>query len=101
MSSVFINTANLENHQEESQANHLFKPIAINPRNLRKSESEITSNSTIPLSNTSNESNAPPLVYPQFPIPCISDFNTTTIKEIPMQENKKAGYDIKIKLLKK
>ena len=97
MSSVFINTANLENHQEENQANHLFKPIAINPRNLRKSESEITSNSTIPLSNTSNESNAPPLVYPQFPIPCISDFNTTTIKEIPMQENKKAGYDIKMK----
>ena len=93
MTSVFNNTANIDKIKIDYQSTHLFKPIAINPRFLRKSESELTSNST----NGSNESNAPPLVYPQFQIPCISDFNLTTFKEMQV-ENKKPGYDIKIKL---
>ena len=46
--------------------NHLFKPLVVNQRMIRHSESDITTTSTtLPLSSVNNDSNIP-LIYPQF-----------------------------------
>ena len=52
--------------EELPHMNQLFKPLVINQRIVRRSESDITTTSTtLPLSSITNDQNIP-LIYPQF-----------------------------------
>ena len=68
MSTLIVNKPNAFKENEESlpHINQLFKPLVVNQRIVRRSESDITTTSTtLPLSSINNDSNIP-LIYPQF-----------------------------------
>ena len=68
MSTLVTNKLNSFKESEEniSHMNQLFKPLVVNQRIVRHSESDITTTSTtLPLSSINNEANIP-LIYPQF-----------------------------------
>ena len=79
MTTLVANKTNSFKEAENSVNNihQLFKPLAINQRLIRRSESDITSmtNTTLPLS-VNSDSNIP-LIYPQFQLGTISGLKTS------------------------
>ena len=68
MSTLVVNKPNSYKENEDTipHMNQLFKPLVVNQRIVRRSESDITTTSTtLPLSSLNNDSNIP-LIYPQF-----------------------------------
>ena len=67
MSTLISNKPSSTKDPEElPHMNQLFKPLVINQRIVRRSESDITTTSTtLPLSSITNDQNIP-LIYPQF-----------------------------------
>ena len=67
MSTLISNKLSSTKDPEElPHMNQLFKPLVINQRIVRRSESDITTTSTtLPLSSITNDQNIP-LIYPQF-----------------------------------
>ena len=77
MSTLVANKPLLSKESEESfpHNNQLFKPLVINQRIVRHSESDITTTSTtLPISSVNNDSNIP-LMYPQFQLGVIPSLN--------------------------
>ena len=77
MSTLVANKPLLSKESEESfpHNNQLFKPLVINQRIVRHSESDITTTSTtLPISSVNNDSNIP-LIYPQFQLGVIPNTN--------------------------
>ena len=77
MSTLVANKPLLSKESEESfpHNNQLFKPLVINQRIVRHSESDITTTSTtLPISSVNNDSNIP-LIYPQFQLGVIPSLN--------------------------
>ena len=77
MSTLVANKPFLSKESEESfpHNNQLFKPLVINQRIVRHSESDITTTSTtLPISSVNNDSNIP-LIYPQFQLGVIPSLN--------------------------
>ena len=77
MSTLVANKPIIPKESEESipHMNQLFKPLVINQRIVRHSESDITTTSTtLPISSVNNDSNIP-LIYPQFQLGVIPSLN--------------------------
>ena len=77
MSTLVANKPITPKESEESipHMNQLFKPLVINQRIVRHSESDITTTSTtLPISSVNNDSNIP-LIYPQFQLGVIPSLN--------------------------
>lgn len=102
MSTLVANKLNSfkENEEGVSHMNQLFKPLVINQRIVRRSESDITTTSTLPLSSVNNDSNIP-LIYPQFQLGVIPSLkNNRPINSafiFQQQENNKKILDLKNK----
>ena len=102
MSTLVANKLNSFKQNEEgvSHMNQLFKPLVINQRIVRRSESDITTTSTLPLSSVNNDSNIP-LIYPQFQLGVIPSLkNNRPINSafiFQQQENNKKILDLKNK----
>ena len=103
MSTLIVNKPNAFKENEESlpHMNQLFKPLVVNQRIVRRSESDITTTSTtLPLSSINNDSNIP-LIYPQFQLGVIPSMKNK-IQMNPayifqQQENNKKILDMKNK----
>ena len=101
MTKVIQNKTNFNKISEDSVNNihQLFKPLILNQRLMRRSESDITTmtNSSIPLS-VNNDSNVP-LIYPQFQLGSLSGLKSSPqLHSFIYQENKnKKLLDIKNK----
>ena len=103
MSTLIVNKPNAIKENEESlpHINQLFKPLVVNQRIVRHSESDITTTSTtLPLSSINNDSNIP-LIYPQFQLGVIPSMKNK-IQMNPayifqQQENNKKILDMKNK----
>ena len=67
-----------EAEETDNNLHQLFKPLVLNQRLIRRTESDITTitNSTLPLSTINNESNIP-LIYPQFQLGSISTLKSS------------------------
>ena len=91
------NTLNLK--EAEDSMHQLFKPLVINQRLMRRSESDITTitNSSLPLS-VNNDSNIP-LIYPQFQLGSLTGLKSQhQLHPFLYQENQKQKLiDIKNK----
>ena len=96
--------SNKNNHYKETEESvnnihQLFKPLVINQRLIRRTESDITTmtNTTLPLS-VSNDSNIP-LIYPQFQLGTLSGLKSSPqLHPFIYQENQnKKLIDIKNK----
>jgi len=77
MSTLIANKSSITKEPEESlpHMNQLFKPLVINQRIVRRSESDITTTSTtLPLSSLNTDQNIP-LIYPQFQLGVIPNMN--------------------------
>ena len=77
MSTLIANKPSITKEPEESlpHMNQLFKPLVINQRIVRRSESDITTTSTtLPLSSLNTDQNIP-LIYPQFQLGVIPNMN--------------------------
>ena len=101
MTKVIQNKTNFNKISEDSVNNihQLFKPLILNQRLMRRSESDITTmtNSSIPLS-VNNDSNVP-LIYPQFQLGSLSGLKSSPqLHSFIYQENQnKKLLDIKNK----
>ena len=101
MTKVIQNKTNFNKISEDSVNNihQLFKPLVLNQRLMRRSESDITTmtNSSIPLS-VNNDSNVP-LIYPQFQLGSLSGLKASSqLHSFIYQENQnKKLIDIKNK----
>ena len=101
MTKVIQNKTNFNKISEDSVNNihQLFKPLVLNQRLMRRSESDITTmtNSSIPLS-VNNDSNVP-LIYPQFQLGSLSGLKASSqLHSFIYQENQsKKLLDIKNK----
>ena len=101
MTKVILNKTNFNKESEDSINNmhQLFKPLVLNQRLIRRSESDITTmtNTSIPLS-VNNDSNIP-LIYPQFQLGSLSGLKTSShLHSFIYQENQnKKLVDIKNK----
>ena len=100
MTKVIQNKTNFNKISEDSANNihQLFKPLVLNQRLMRRSETDITTmtNSSIPLS-VNNDSNIP-LIYPQFQFDSLSGLKSSSqLHSFIYQENQnKKLLDIKI-----
>ena len=67
-----------ESEETDNNLHQLFKPLVLNQRLIRRTESDITTitNSTLPLSTINNESNIP-LIYPQFQLGSLSGLKSS------------------------
>jgi hypothetical protein len=67
-----------EAEETDNNLHQLFKPLVLNQRLIRRTESDITTitNSTLPLSTINNESNIP-LIYPQFQLGSLSTLKSS------------------------
>ena len=67
-----------ESEETDTNLHQLFKPLVLNQRLIRRTESDITTitNSTMPLSSINNESNIP-LIYPQFQLGSLSSLKSS------------------------
>ena len=76
MSTLISNKPSSTKDPEElPHMNQLFKPLVINQRIVRRSESDITTTSTtLPLSSLNTDQNIP-LIYPQFQLGVIPNMN--------------------------
>jgi hypothetical protein len=79
MSTVISTKPNSLNFKETEESMHnLFKPLVLNQRLMRHSESDITTitNTSLPISVNNNDSNIP-LIYPQFQLGSLSGLKTS------------------------
>ena len=101
MTKVVQNKTNFHKESEDSVNNihQLFKPLVLNQRLIRHSESDITTmtNTSIPLS-VNNDANMP-LIYPQFQLGSLSGLKSSShLHSFIYQENQnKKLIDIKNK----
>ena len=77
MTKVILNKTNFNKESEDSINNmhQLFKPLVLNQRLIRRSESDITTMTNTHLS-INNDSNIP-LLYPQFQLGSISGLKSS------------------------
>ena len=66
-----------EGTDSDNNIPHLFKPLPINQRLIRKTENNIT----FPISAISNDSNIP-LIYPQFQFGSLSNLNMNSSPQL-------------------
>lgn len=89
-----------ENHDSMNNINQLFKPLVLNHRMIRRSESDITTitHTNLPLTSAKSDSNIS-LIYPQFQLGSISNLkNSPQLHPFIYQENQaKKILDIKNK----
>ena len=79
MSTIISAKPNSLNLKETEESMHqLFKPLVLNQRLMRRSESDITTitNTSLPISVNNNDSNIP-LIYPQFQLGSLSGLKTS------------------------
>ena len=79
MSTVISTKPNSLNFKETEESMHnLFKPLVLNQRLMRHSESDITTitNTSLPISVNNNDPNIP-LIYPQFQLGSLSGLKTS------------------------
>ena len=77
-----------ETEEQMNNIHQLFKPLVINQRLMRRSESDITTmtNNSLPIS-VNNDSNIP-LIYPQFQLGSLSGLkNSAQLNPFIYQEN--------------
>ena len=103
MSTLVVNKPNSYKENEDTipHMNQLFKPLVVNQRIVRRSESDITTTSTtLPLSSINNDSNIP-LIYPQFQLgvmpPMKNKIQMHPAYIFQQQENSKKIIDMKNK----
>ena len=79
MSTIISAKPNSLNLKETEESMHqLFKPLVLNQRLMRRSESDITTitNTSLPISVNNNDPNIP-LIYPQFQLGSLSGLKTS------------------------